>query len=341
MLLLIFILFNTKRMMKQYYNLLVWCFCLFFTCSCGEDNTDPISENKYYTLNFAGEGVDIEPQLIEYGNHATAPENPERESYDFGGWFIDNGTFANEWDFETDVVTQDTTFYAKWELIKICNIDNPLTDLPWLKEYCESLKERQDIVTVSIDLYRAIDNEGYVFQIYFTHTIEYAPDEWTTGYSKVWRDCTGKIIYSVNYPGIHMPPDSQEGLEKFLKSIEFVAQLYDYVMPICGVNAPLQNIKWLKEYCENLKERQDISSVRIDLYKSKDEYAFQIWTFFPYEYAPNIWTEYFSSVWKNCAGETIFPMFLGESPPFELREEYLEFLKDKNKVVELFHFVRQ
>ena len=70
---------------------------------------------KYYTVNFVGEGVGIEPQSITHGNYATAPENPEREGYDFGGWFTDNGTFANQWDFKTNIVTQDTTLYAKWE----------------------------------------------------------------------------------------------------------------------------------------------------------------------------------------------------------------------------------
>ena len=84
---------------------------LFAVVSCNELE----NESKQYTLHFAGEEIDIEPQLIEYGKHATAPENPERESYDFGGWFIDNVTFANEWNFETDIVTQDTTLYAKWE----------------------------------------------------------------------------------------------------------------------------------------------------------------------------------------------------------------------------------
>jgi uncharacterized repeat protein (TIGR02543 family) len=70
---------------------------------------------KHYTVNFVGEGVGIEAQSITHGNYATAPKNPEREGYDFGGWFTDNGTFVNEWDFKTGIVTQDTTLYAKWE----------------------------------------------------------------------------------------------------------------------------------------------------------------------------------------------------------------------------------
>ena len=78
---------------------------------CNKTETLP----KCYTVTFMGEGVDIESQSVSNGNSAVAPENPERMGYDFGGWFTDNGTFVNEWNFETDIVTQDTTLYAKWE----------------------------------------------------------------------------------------------------------------------------------------------------------------------------------------------------------------------------------
>jgi uncharacterized repeat protein (TIGR02543 family) len=67
-----------------------------------------------YTVTFAGEGVSIPPQDIEDGGKVTKPEDPEREDYDFGGWFTDNGTFDNEWDFDNDIVTQDITLWAKW-----------------------------------------------------------------------------------------------------------------------------------------------------------------------------------------------------------------------------------
>ena len=84
---------------------------LFAAIGCDKTEILP----KHYTINFVGEEVDIEPQSVTQGNYATAPENPEREGYDFGGWFSDNGIFSNEWDFKTDIVTQDTTLYAKWE----------------------------------------------------------------------------------------------------------------------------------------------------------------------------------------------------------------------------------
>ena len=42
-----------------------------------------------------------------------APEQPTRAGYYFDGWFADEA-LTTEWDFATDVVTEDVTLYAKW-----------------------------------------------------------------------------------------------------------------------------------------------------------------------------------------------------------------------------------
>ena len=135
-----------------------------------------------------------------------------------------------------------------------------------------------------------------------------------------WSNCNGEYIFRIT---AESPPWKREEYEIFLSDKEFVARLFDYLIPVCGVNNPLQNIKWLKEYCESIKEKQDISSVRINIYKSKDGHVFKILTGFPYEYAPNHWAECYSEVWKNCAGEE------------------LEFSKDLVYITEIFKFVKQ
>ena len=68
-----------------------------------------------YKVTFAGDEITIAPQNVAAGSHAAQPETPEREGYEFVAWFSDNGTFLNEWTFTTDLVTQDTTLYAKWQ----------------------------------------------------------------------------------------------------------------------------------------------------------------------------------------------------------------------------------
>jgi uncharacterized repeat protein (TIGR02543 family) len=78
-----------------------------------------------YTVNFAGEEINIAPQTVEEGGYAIKPTDPERENYTFNGWFTDNDTFSNEWNFATCVVTQDTILYAKWAIITgISEIEN-------------------------------------------------------------------------------------------------------------------------------------------------------------------------------------------------------------------------
>ena len=66
-----------------------------------------------YTVSFAG-NVSIAPQRVFTGNLVIKPANPVRSGYSFEGWYTDNNTFANAWNFATDKVTQDTTLYAKW-----------------------------------------------------------------------------------------------------------------------------------------------------------------------------------------------------------------------------------
>ena len=52
-------------------------------------------------------------QTIADGTKATQPSEPERQGYVFKGWYLDDGTFNNLYDFESSV-TSDLTLYAKW-----------------------------------------------------------------------------------------------------------------------------------------------------------------------------------------------------------------------------------
>ena len=120
-------------------------------------HTNILSVSPAYTVTFAGLEINIDPQTVEYGNYATQPETPERAGYDFVGWFTDNNTFLNEWDFATDIVTQDTTLYAKWEAktgivnIEIADIGiypNPVKELLQI-EKVEFKINRIEIVDLS------------------------------------------------------------------------------------------------------------------------------------------------------------------------------------------------
>jgi len=66
------------------------------------------------TFNSNG-GSAVLSQSINYGSTAAEPPNPVKNAYalKFGGWYTDNTTFNNKWNF-TDTVTADIALYAKW-----------------------------------------------------------------------------------------------------------------------------------------------------------------------------------------------------------------------------------
>ena len=41
------------------------------------------------------------------------PEEPNKEGFTFSGWYVDE-EYITKWNFETDVVTENITLYAKW-----------------------------------------------------------------------------------------------------------------------------------------------------------------------------------------------------------------------------------
>lgn len=73
----------------------------------------------YYTVSFNtnNHGDAIDNQTIESGKYATEPTAPTADGYTFGGWYTDNETFKNKWNFTTDKVTKGTTLFAKWTAI--------------------------------------------------------------------------------------------------------------------------------------------------------------------------------------------------------------------------------
>ncbi|MDU5471381.1 MAG: S-layer homology domain-containing protein [Peptoniphilus harei] len=72
-------------------------------------------ETKTYTVTFYSKGGStVATQTIEEGKTATEPKAPIRTGYTFKGWYTDNGTFVDSFDF-TKPVTENTILYAKWE----------------------------------------------------------------------------------------------------------------------------------------------------------------------------------------------------------------------------------
>lgn len=92
----------------------------------------PITNHKV-TFN-SNEGSEVDPYLnVANDTFIAAPINPTRTGYTFKGWFLDNNTFTQAWDFDTDKVTADLVLHAKWEKKDIDQeIEEPI--IPPVKE---------------------------------------------------------------------------------------------------------------------------------------------------------------------------------------------------------------
>lgn len=71
-------------------------------------------ELNEYTVTFdTNGGTAIDSQTVNHGDTAKKPENPTKADCIFDGWYTDNETFADEWNFD-DPITKDLSLYAKW-----------------------------------------------------------------------------------------------------------------------------------------------------------------------------------------------------------------------------------
>ena len=69
----------------------------------------------YFTVTFdTDDGTEIEDQSIKAGKTVTRPADPEKEDYTFDGWY-NSSEFTKKWDFDKNVISADTTIYAKWK----------------------------------------------------------------------------------------------------------------------------------------------------------------------------------------------------------------------------------
>ena len=68
-----------------------------------------------YTVTFDTYGGNdaISPQIVKEGEKVNVPMSPTRDGYVFEGWYTELA-LTNRWNFDTDVVTENITLYAKW-----------------------------------------------------------------------------------------------------------------------------------------------------------------------------------------------------------------------------------
>lgn len=81
----------------------------------GNGNQD---NHTYYTVTFDSKGgSSVESQRIMEGNPVRRPDLPIYAGYNFNGWYKDEATTDDLWNFDTDRVQSDLTLYAGWQPI--------------------------------------------------------------------------------------------------------------------------------------------------------------------------------------------------------------------------------
>lgn len=104
-----------------------------FVCWCKDEglssawnfSSDTVTENttlyakwdtSVFTVYFVSNGGTSVEELknVTYGSKISRPADPEKTGYDFVCWCKDS-ILNNVWNFDTDVVTSETSLYAKWE----------------------------------------------------------------------------------------------------------------------------------------------------------------------------------------------------------------------------------
>lgn len=71
--------------------------------------------NTYTVTYDSNEGSAVDPETVDYGEAFAEPEPPTLEGNVFAGWYTDDETFENLYDFAT-LATEDIILYAKWTL---------------------------------------------------------------------------------------------------------------------------------------------------------------------------------------------------------------------------------
>ena len=63
-------------------------------------------------------GTSVSPERVISGGHVTEPTPPTRSGYTFVGWYWE-AEYVTMFNFVTDVITADTTLFAKWQVDEI------------------------------------------------------------------------------------------------------------------------------------------------------------------------------------------------------------------------------
>ncbi|WP_408891966.1 InlB B-repeat-containing protein [Paenibacillus taichungensis] len=69
---------------------------------------------KQYAVTFnTNGGSTLSSEMVDYNTKATEPSAPTKQGYTFDNWYKE-AALTNRWDFTNNLITENTTLYAKW-----------------------------------------------------------------------------------------------------------------------------------------------------------------------------------------------------------------------------------
>ncbi|HIW31157.1 MAG TPA: InlB B-repeat-containing protein [Candidatus Paenibacillus intestinavium] len=157
----------------------------------------------------------------------TEPEQPVKNGYAFAGWFKDSD-YANEWNFDSDIVTAPTKLFAKWEIVSYNII---YMDGGALVDMSGSVPDNYNVETATFSLNAPSPKDGYTFNGWFTDP-QFLPSSKLTS---VAVNSVGDLIlyarFTANTYSITLDPQSGSG------GTTIVSVIYGGKLPL-GITHP-------------------------------------------------------------------------------------------------------
>jgi len=149
-----FIRVHTEGMIRGKFFVLslLIILCSLFITSCPNPWMKEILGVSEITFNANGGSPTPEKQFPWKDELIKQPNNPVKAEYNFAGWYTDNNTFENLWDFNVYPNNTDMTLFAKWDPIIVIPISGItiLTD-PTKMDYIYGEPLNLSGLTVKVD----------------------------------------------------------------------------------------------------------------------------------------------------------------------------------------------
>ena len=146
-----------------------------------------------YTVTFdSNSGSDVASQTVDYGQTASKPENPAKNNYTFGGWYLGD----EEYRF-TEPVTSDITLVAHW---------NPMSygyTVNYLELGTDNILEDAEVKSAAFDSViesgkEAVEIDGYTFERANVESLRVSENT-TDNVINLYYTKRSDLSYTVNY----------------------------------------------------------------------------------------------------------------------------------------------